>query len=405
MFICSHRIRRHAVSITTGIALAMLFFSGPVPAASFLKGPYLIYPGVSTQMTVLWQLDLTAATQVSWGPTTAYAAGLGQASQYNADHQQRFMMTNLTPDTQYYYRLQAAGKVATGTFHSAPAPDARRMKFLAYGDTRSNPADHNTVCGAIDSSFQADPQSQSLILHVGDWVSPGDSESAWDTIFFDTGLANVHKMLASLPILGCLGNHEEDGVLFRKYWPYPYASPTRFYWSYDYGPAHFTYVDQYDASPGPSNAQVTWIRNDLQTAQKRGKDWLFMIFHEPAYSAGGGHANNARAQQVLQPLCEQFHVSIVFSGHNHYYARCLIHGVQYLTLGGGGAPLDTPVTSPKPTGLVKAVKSLHFAQITIVNNSLQCVVLNPAKTQLDSFTITLPLKPKNQVKKDWRLYR
>ena len=37
-----------------------------------LKGPYLIYPGTNTEMTVLWQLDITRSCILEWGPDTTY---------------------------------------------------------------------------------------------------------------------------------------------------------------------------------------------------------------------------------------------------------------------------------------------------------------------------------------------
>ncbi|MFW5740881.1 MAG: metallophosphoesterase family protein, partial [Myxococcota bacterium] len=36
---------------------------------------------------------------------------------------------------------------------------------------------------------------------------------------------------------------------------------------------------------------------------------------------------------------EQYHVDIVFSGHDHCYERSTVNGVKYVVTGGGGAPL------------------------------------------------------------------
>ncbi|MBK9777870.1 MAG: hypothetical protein IPP62_16195 [bacterium] len=73
------------------------------------------------------------------------------------------------------------------------------------------------------------------------------------------------------------------------------------------------------------------------------KPWRFVVLHEPGWSAGGGHPNNAAVQAYLQPLFVQYGVSIVFTGHNHYYARAVVDGVNHITTGGGGGPLHTPV--------------------------------------------------------------
>ena len=57
------------------------------------------------------------------------------------------------------------------------------------------------------------------------------------------------------------------------------------YYSFDYGPAHITVVDQY-VSFAPGSAQYIWLENDLAASQKL---WKFVILHEPAWSAAGGH--------------------------------------------------------------------------------------------------------------------
>ena len=61
---------------------------------------------------------------------------------------------------------------------AAPEPDATRLTFLAYGDTRSNPGTHDQVARAMLSAIEADPARPSLVLVSGDLVSQGGTESA-----------------------------------------------------------------------------------------------------------------------------------------------------------------------------------------------------------------------------------
>ncbi|MBK9777871.1 MAG: hypothetical protein IPP62_16200 [bacterium] len=60
-----------------------------------------------------------------------------------------------------------------------------------------------------------------------------------------------------VPFQARMGNHEGLGILFQKYLPYPFVNGR--YWSYDYGPAHFTVVDQY-VNYAPASVQYEWIR-------------------------------------------------------------------------------------------------------------------------------------------------
>ncbi|MCX7013994.1 MAG: metallophosphoesterase family protein, partial [Candidatus Sumerlaeota bacterium] len=303
-------------------------------AASIAKGPYLIYPNVNTQMTVLWQLDSTSACTLEWGLDTSYSAGSTATSEYGASHQHKSTITGLTPGSLYYYRV-TFGSIPytyTGSFRAAPPASAANVKFLAYGDTRSNPDLHDSVCAAINTAIAADPEYQTFLVHVGDWVATGENEANWTNEYFNRSWPNAIGMQTKIPIMGCLGNHEGAGTLFQKYWPYPFVAHR--YHAFDYGPAHFAIVDQYaDFSAG--STQLTWLNTDLNATTK---EWKFIVLHEPGWSAAGGHANNTLVQSLIQPLCLANGVDIVFGGHNHYYARCDVSGVHHITTGGGGAP-------------------------------------------------------------------
>ncbi len=60
--------------------MLMLIFLGPVHA-DVLKGPYLIYDGVNTGMTLLWQLDSTQSCHIDWGMDTSHSMGIAGTAQ------------------------------------------------------------------------------------------------------------------------------------------------------------------------------------------------------------------------------------------------------------------------------------------------------------------------------------
>jgi hypothetical protein len=186
-------------------------------------------------------------------------------------------------------------------------------------------------------------------------------------------------MLAELPYQSCMGNHEESGVLFKKYFPYPYEADR--YWSFDYGPVHFVMVDQY-VPYGSGSTQHTWIGNDLAATSK---PWKIIVLHEPGWSAGGNHGNNATVQNDIQPLCELHGVSIILAGHNHYYARCVVNDVQHVTTGGGGAPLYTPDTGYP--NLVASARAYHYCDIEIDDGTLSFVAVSTSGDTIDAFTL------------------
>ena len=343
------------------------------------KAPYLIYNGNETEMQVIWQMYSTDTCQIEWGIDTLYSLGSVQTYEYGTSHQHTYTITNLIPSTSYYYRVSVNQEVHKGTFLSAPDTSSTTLNFFAYGDTRTNPGIHNQVAEAMVTEYNNNPDFQTIIISVGDLVSNGDGESYWDSQFFDPSYENIQEMLANLPYQSCIGNHEGTGVLFKKYFPYPYINAR--YWSFDYGPAHFVVVDQY-TSYAPGSTQLTWIENDLASTTK---PWKFIYLHEPGWSAGGGHPNNSSVQNYIQPLCEQYGVPILFAGHNHYYARAVVNNIQHITTGGGGAPLVQPIlTYPN---IVTATMANHFCKISIDNDTLNFIAVTPVGVVIDSFTI------------------
>ena len=109
--------------------------------------------------------------------------------------------------------------------------------------------------------------------------------------------------------------------------------------------------------------------------------------HEPGWSSGGGHENNVSVQNYIQPLCEEYQVLIVFAGHNHYYARAEVNGVQHVTTGGGGAPLHDP--DPGCQNVVTATKEHHFCKVEIEGDLLTLTAITPGGKVIDEFVTEL----------------
>ncbi len=333
-----------------------------VPAV--LKSPYLIYPGQNSQMQVVWQDNNAGETNsVLWGTDTSYSLGSAVAPEFG-DKQHTYTITGLQPDTKYYYQVkdQSSCVYGTGSFITAPAEDVTSIRFLAMGDSRSQPFALDNLMQAM-RTFYSQPGNedyQRFIIHNGDWVST-DGESYWTSQWFDPTKKDIVAFTANTPIDGVKGNHDNAtgySVTFPKYFPFPYPNATlksgttntynNLYWSVDYGPVHFTFVDEYsDYSPG--SAQFTWLVNDLATTSK---PWKILVYHEPSYSAGKD-GDNVTARN-LEPLVTQYGVDLIYAGHSHNYARTgaynlaqakgdqIALNVPHITSGGGGAPVYQP---------------------------------------------------------------
>lgn len=156
------------------------------------------------------------------------------------------------------------------------------------------------------------------------------------------------------------------------------------YWSFDYGPAHFAIVDQYAVEEGLGPAQLAWLDADLAATYR---PWKFVVLHESGWSAGG-HEPNVEVQTLIWPLCMVHDVAMVFAGHNHYYARADVNGIQHITIGGGGAPLRQ--IDPAAPHVVTAASAYHFCKIEIIGDQLFFDAVAPDGTIIDSFRRSTP---------------
>jgi 3',5'-cyclic AMP phosphodiesterase CpdA len=80
--------------------------------------------------------------------------------------------------------------------------------------------------------------------------------------------------------------------------------------------------------------QVAWLENELKGSTE---NWKIPYFHHPPYSSGDRHGSDQRLREVLEPLFLKYNVSVVFTGHDHFYERTKPqNGIVYFVCGSGG---------------------------------------------------------------------
>jgi hypothetical protein len=80
--------------------------------------------------------------------------------------------------------------------------------------------------------------------------------------------------------------------------------------------------------------QVAWIEDELKASSS---GWKIPVFHHPLYSSGERHGSDLRLREVLKPLFLKYNVSVVLTGHDHFYERLKPqNGIEYFVVGSGG---------------------------------------------------------------------
>lgn len=84
----------------------------------------------------------------------------------------------------------------------------------------------------------------------------------------------------------------------------------------------------------PEPEQVQWLEKELKASSS---DWKIAYFHHPLYSSGDRHGSDLRLRSVLEPLFLKYNVSVVLTGHDHFYERVKPQkGITYFVVGSGG---------------------------------------------------------------------
>ncbi len=307
-------------------------------------------------VTVMWETVYPSNGRVEFGENGVLTRRIFEQGPPVTKHE--ITLVGLKPNSDYSYRA-VSGQTAspTWTFHTKN-PKATSLKFVVYGDNRTFPRVHENIVRLVAREKPA------LVFNVGDVVSSGHVLSQWvDEYFYP-----LRFFSGFVPSYIAIGNHEYGGYWdirrvppFEQYVHHPTQSTgsTEYWYSFDYGNAHFIVLDpnKTDGPLGnripPGSQQYEWFKNDL-TKAKKSAEWIFVFFHEPPYSecwSGGYYDGEPHLRKEIVPLIEANRVAIVFSGHTHDYERGVPHppydpktgkgnNAAYIITGGGGSNLD-----------------------------------------------------------------
>jgi hypothetical protein len=234
--------------------------------------------------------------------------------------------------------LAAAALVALGLVSPAPplaaqkppaAPSALQLpnlpdslKFFVLGDFGTGNREQYELgkqMAEVRTRFPAE-----LVITVGDNVYGSERPQDFKRKFEEPYRALLD---AGVKFYASLGNHDS-----REQARYPlFNMGGRTFYSLE-GPkqdVRFLAIE----SDYPTPRQLEWLKEELSG----GADWMIPHFHHPLYSSGRRHGSHLDLRAVLEPLFVRSNVTVVFTGHEHFYERTLPQqGITYFIVGSGG---------------------------------------------------------------------
>jgi 3',5'-cyclic AMP phosphodiesterase CpdA len=386
------------------VAVQQLTDPSPIPVLRF---PYL-QNVTNGRASILWATFELAVGQVRYTsdginyqtvvatarPFSA-SANMGLSTdcvQYQAD------LTGLSPNTDYFYIVSMNGQdiasVGEARFSTAGTGP---FKFVVVGDSGWGDLQSDAQ-GQIAKQIAA--EKPALVVHTGDLVyNPTGTFDSYQRNYFNY----FAPAMCSAPFYPCPGNHEYDvpnAIPYLSVHSLPsenVPSPDRGrYYSFDWGNVHFVSIDAYQSfnqavtSNGP---MLRWLDNDLRSTRQF---WRIVYFHPPPYASGvnDGDIQSQWARDYMVPIFERNGVQVVFSGHEHSYQRSKPiwknnfvtsdTGINYLTSGGGGAPLYFAPQIP----VVAFSKSVfHYLRVEVNGPGMVVHALLMDGSELESYTI------------------
>jgi hypothetical protein len=220
----------------------------------------------------------------------------------------------------------AAPAATTAPARSAAVPLGSAQgsfTFAVIGDNGTGDAGQYDTGRQLFAAYQR--QAFPLVIMVGDNIY--GSERPQD--FVRKFEAPYRPLLdAGVKFYASLGNHDSREQRYYK----PYNMEGKLYYSLTspeqdvrFFALDSTYLDK---------PQVEWLEKELSGSKER---WKIPFFHHPPYSSGGRHGSDLRLRAAVEPLFIQHSVTVVFTGHDHFYERTRPQqGITYFVTGSAG---------------------------------------------------------------------
>ncbi|MFZ5833189.1 MAG: metallophosphoesterase family protein, partial [Planctomycetota bacterium] len=321
------------------------------------------------------------------------------AQKCKKDEPQELLISGLQPDTRYYYQLRAEGiEVFEGEFHTQRRPGSE-YTFTVTADSHLD--DRVSAPIYLRTLANARADQPDFNIDLGDTFMTEKHESRENASRqYIAQRYYFGQLCRSAGLFLVLGNHDGESprgrgdqseslavwsnLMRKRYFPnpvpdefysgnaakHPEAGLLQNYFAWQWGDAQFVVLDPFwypERQRGRSDnwkrtlglAQYQWLRRTLESSPARLK---FVFIHHlvgglndqcrggaeaaPLYEWGGRNADGSDGFKQNRPewpapihqLLVDNHVSTVFHGHDHFYAKQDLDGIVYQEVPQPGTP-------------------------------------------------------------------
>ena len=259
--------------------------------------------------------------------------------------------SGLTAGTEYVYRVgDGTNWSEIHSFTLTPENDDETNLFI-LGDTQPQTQADTKNLAAIVSKLSSSETDFDLGIHVGDLVENAALYSNWEM-----GFDNMKNIEGGSDVLYVVGNHElfgDDGSISEAL----YSLPDKNHYSVEYGDVYIATIS-FTSDDEQLKEDLAWL---VQDAKKSNAKWKILATHQPAYytNPSGG---NETVHALLPAAVQEAGIDMVFSGHDHTYARTEplyngavneSKGITYFVCGVTGEKIYAPTNNP----------DYHFAKL------------------------------------------
>lgn len=293
-----------------------------------------------TGRTLMWQVDRKQNMQVEvrtqgggqsqefTAEDTSFTDGKGKYLQYTAK------LSGLKAGQSYEYRLKGEGK--KGKWHPLNTDNGGAFKALIFPDSQCS---DYSVWQKLAAAAYEQQKDAKLYINMGDLVDNGADDYQWKEWF-----KGVSGFCADIPHAPLIGNHETYTLDWKTRLPISYTHlfevpangmPEKYknqFYSFDYGPVHFTVLDSNymrevkDTQPELKADQLRWAEQDLANSKAK---WKVVMMHRDVamYSFNPKSGRPVRETRFIEigedymPLFDKYGVDAVLTAHLHVYRR------------------------------------------------------------------------------------